>query len=57
MNCPTLTDCGIELSRKENPKLSRICDLLEGDLSDSHVMIYCFHIEAQNAIKKEINNG
>lgn len=57
LNCPILVSelkGKIKMSRKDVPKLDRVCSLLEGDYSDSNVMIYCFHIEAQKALKSEL---
>lgn len=44
-----LTNC-----RRNIPKLERLCQLLETDFADSQVMVYCFHLNAQAAIKEEL---
>lgn len=44
-----LTNC-----RRNIPKLERLCQLLESDFQDSKVMVYCFHLAAQAAIKEEL---
>ena len=44
-----LTNC-----RENIPKLERLCQLVENEFADSKVMIYCFHIDAQKAIKEEL---
>lgn len=54
LNCPSLvTEMNTETSRKTVPKIERLCQLLENDFSDSKVMVYCFHTEAQEAIANE----
>lgn len=55
LNCPSLIpEANIPMDRKNVPKLNRLCELIENDFHDSSVMIYCFHIEAQNAIANEL---
>lgn len=55
LNCPSLIkDLSIPTDRKHVPKLDRLCDLIENDFADNSVMVYCFHIEAQNKIKEEL---
>ena len=55
LNCPSLIkDLGIETTRANVPKLERLCQLVENEFMDSSVMIYCFHLEAQQAIAKEM---
>lgn len=55
LNCPSLVpEAGIEFTRKDVPKLERLVQLIEGELSNSKVMVYCFHIEAQHQIRKEL---
>lgn len=55
LNCPSLIpDVGIGMTRKEVPKLDRLCKLIETEFSDVPVMVYCFHREAQAAIEKEL---
>lgn len=54
LNCPSLiTDINLETSRKTVPKIDRLCQLIENDFSDSKIMVYCFHTEAQEAIANE----
>ena len=55
LNCPSLIeDIHIDTTRKTVPKIERLCQLVESEFSNSSVMIYCFHIEAQQAIKEEL---
>lgn len=55
LNCPSLIpDANIPMDRKNVPKLNRLCELIENDFSDSSVMIYCFHLAAQDKIKEEL---
>lgn len=55
LNCPSLCiTSGIEFSRSCVPKLDRLCELMETELHDMRVMVYCFHIEAQYVIKNEL---
>ena len=55
LNCPSLIpDCGITMDRKSVPKLDRLCELIENDFSQEKVMIYCFHLEAQQVIANEL---
>lgn len=55
LNCPSLIeDMHIETSRKTVPKIDRLCNLIETEFSDSRVMVYCFHTEAQQAIADEL---
>lgn len=55
LNCPSLIpDVGIGMTRKEVPKLDRLCKLIETEFSDVPVMVYCFHREAQAAIEREL---
>ena len=55
LNCPSLIpDVGIGMTRKEVPKLDRLCRLIETEFSDVPVMVYCFHREAQAAIEREL---
>lgn len=55
LNCPSLIpDVGIGMTRKEVPKLDRLCRLIETEFSDVPVMVYCFHREAQVAIEREL---
>ena len=55
LNCPSLIpELKMETIRANVPKLDRLCQLLEEDFSDDQVMVYCFHIEAQKAIRDEL---
>lgn len=55
LNCPSLIrEIKVPTTREEVPKLDRLCTLVENDFSDSRVMVYCFHIEAQQAIANEM---
>jgi len=55
LNCPSLIpDANIPMDRKNVPKLDRLCELIENDFSDSSVMVYCFHLAAQDKIKEEL---
>lgn len=55
LNCPSLLpELGIPMDRKNVPKLDKLCNLVAEDFADSKVMIYCFNIEAQEAIAEEM---
>lgn len=55
LNCPRLIpDCGIPMDRKNVPKLDRLCELIENDFSQESVMVYCFHLAAQQTIADEL---
>lgn len=55
LNCPSLIhDAGIPMDRKNVPKLNRLCELIENDFSQEQVMVYCFHLEAQQKIADEL---
>lgn len=55
LNCPSLIpDCGIPMDRKNVPKLDRLCELIENDFSQESIMIYCFHLAAQQTIADEL---
>lgn len=55
LNCPTLIpELKLEFNRKTVPKLDRLCKLVENEFSDSSIMIYCFHIDAQKHIAEEL---
>lgn len=55
LNCPSLVkDMNMETNRKTVPKIDRLCNLVENELQDSKIMIYCFHNEAQEAIANEL---
>lgn len=51
LNCPSLvSDIKIPTDRKNVPKLNRLCELVETEFSSSRIMVYCFHLEAQEKI-------
>lgn len=55
LNCPSLIqEANIQMTRKDVPKLNRLCELVENDFAKDRVMVYCFHLEAQVAIAKEL---
>ena len=55
LNCPSLIpELNIPMSRKTVPKLDRLCELVEKEFKDSSIMIYCFHLEAQEQIRQEM---
>lgn len=55
LNCPSLCEgLDIEFNRKNVPKLDRLINIVENELNDCKIMIYCFHIEAQHVIKREL---
>lgn len=55
LNCPSLIpDIKIPMDRKNVPKLDRLCSLIENEFADRSVMVYCFHLEAQEVIKREL---
>lgn len=55
LNCPSLIpEANIPMDRKNVPKLDRLCDLIENEFSDSSIMVYCFHLEAQATITNEL---
>lgn len=57
LNCPSLIEeLNLETNSDNVPKISRLCDLVTNEFYDSSIMIYCFNIEAQKAIKKELDS-
>lgn len=55
LNCPSLVpDMNCKTARSTVPKLDRLCSLVENNFHGSSVMVYCFHVEAQEAIAKEM---
>lgn len=55
LNCPNLIpELKLENNRKTNPKLNRVCELVEREFDGQQVMIYCFHVSAQEALKTEL---
>lgn len=55
LNCPSLIpEIKVGMERKDVPKLDRLCSLIENDFSDVPVMVYCFHLAAQDVIAQEL---
>ena len=55
LNSPNnVPDAGIGFNRKENPKLNELCNIIQNQLEGQLVMVYCFHISAQEQIKEEL---
>ena len=55
LNCPSLiSDVKIPFDRKNVPKLDRLCSLVENEFANDSVMIYCFHLNAQQVIADEL---
>jgi hypothetical protein len=55
LNCPSLIpEANIPMDRKNVPKLDRLCNLVENEFAGSKIMIYCFHLQAQQAIADEL---
>lgn len=55
LNCPSLVEeAKISLNTKSVPKLARLIEIIENEFSDSKVMIYVFHKEAQRVIRDEL---
>lgn len=55
LNCPSLIkDLGLNTDTKDCPKLARLVDIVKNEFTGQKVMIYCFHIEAQEAIANEM---
>lgn len=54
LNCPNSLGLGLKFDRANNPKLDRLCALVEHDLQGKQVMIYSFHIAAQQQIYDEM---
>lgn len=55
LNCPSLIpSINIPTDRKNVPKIERTISLIENEFYDSKVMIYCFYLEAQYALAKEL---
>lgn len=55
LNCPSLLpDLNIKFDRKNVPKLDRLCELIENEFSGLSIMIYCFHLDSQAVISKEL---
>lgn len=55
INCPSLIPgLKIGMNRKEVPKLNRLCEIIQNDCVGTNVVVYCFNVEAQSAIKKEL---
>lgn len=57
LNSPeSIEDLKLDNTRDNVPKIERVCQLVENEFNDSKVMIYCFHINAQKALKRELEN-
>lgn len=55
LNCPSLIpEVNIPMDRAHVPKLDRLCELIENEFTGSSIMIYCFYLEAQQAIANEL---
>lgn len=55
LNSPNnIIEAGIPFTRKENPKLDRLCSLVDNELQGQQIMIYCFHIDAQAVLYDEL---
>ena len=55
LNCPSLIEgIDIPMNRENVPKLDRLCDLVQNEFAGASVMVYCFHLEAQEAIAEEM---
>lgn len=55
LNCPSLVpEAGINTDIKDCPKLARLVDIVKNEFNEQKVMVYCFHIEAQEAIANEM---
>lgn len=55
LNCPSLIpEANIPMTREAVPKLDRLCSLIENEFAGQSVMIYCFHLAAQEAIANEL---
>lgn len=55
LNSPTnIPEINIPFTRKAVPKLDRLLTLVKEQFDDDKIMVYCFHIEAQEAIAQEL---
>lgn len=55
LNSPNnVPNAGLTFDRKHSPKLDRLCSLVENELQGKQVMVYCFHIGAQQQIYDEL---
>lgn len=55
LNSPsTIPNLGIDTTRKNVPKLDRLCTLIQEEFTDDKVMVYCFNKEGQHAISREL---
>ena len=55
LNSPgNIKELNIKTNRSNVPKIDRLCTLIENDFAGMQVMVYCFHLEAQEAIAKEL---
>jgi ERCC4-related helicase len=55
LNCPSMVDIGLENTRKDVPKINRLCELIEEQYVDSKVMVYVWNPDAQHAIAEELS--
>lgn len=55
LNSPgNIPELNIKFNRESVPKLDRLIQLVETELQEDSIMIYCFHIEAQEVIYQEM---
>lgn len=47
-------EAGVIFDRAHNPKLDKLCDIITNEFTGKLVMVYCFHIAAQEQIKIEL---
>lgn len=55
LNCPTNLGIGIKFDRQSNPKLDKLCRVIQDECSGKQVMVYCFNIESQETIARELS--
>lgn len=57
LNAPSLIpEINIATTKETVPKLERLVELVQTEFQNMQVMVYCFHIEAQEAIYSEMVN-
>lgn len=55
LNCPSLVEeAGLVTNKHNVPKINRLVELVQTEFDQQSVMVYCFHLKAQEAIKKEL---
>lgn len=55
LNCPSLvSNMHTETNRTTVPKIDKLCSLVENEFGKEKIMVYCFHLAAQEAIKEEL---